>query len=124
MCSQSSILIIEDDGLIAMYIAETLEKAGYSVLKPEYSGEKAINHIETSPLPDLILMDIGLGGKLNGIETAKHILKQCAIPIIFLSAYSNQNQINEALSISPYGYILKPFIEDDLLAAISHALCQ
>ncbi len=105
-----------------MHLSEVLEKAGYHVSTPEFSGENVINRLKTAPHPDVILMDIGLGGNLNGIETTRQIRQLYDIPVIFLTAYSDEARIAEAKEISPYGYILKPCIEQDLVAAIEHAL--
>jgi two-component system, response regulator PdtaR len=116
------ILIVEDEGLIALHLTELLEKAGYRVSGPAYSGEMVLRELKTSPLPDLILMDIALAGSLDGIETARQIRQQYPIPVIFLTAYSNQNRIDEAQRVSPFGYLKKPVLEDELLAAIRKAL--
>ena len=116
------IQIVEDDGLIALNLVETLEKAGYRVVEPAYSGEMAIQALEKTLKPHLILMDIGLSGKLDGIETARQIRQRHDIPIIFLTAYSNLAKIEEAKNISPYGYIKKPYLEHDLLATVENAL--
>lgn len=122
MMTRASILIVEDDGLIAMHLCETLEKAGYHVMNPENSGENAISRIGKGLCPDVILMDIGLGGKLDGIQTSREIRQIRDIPVIFLTAYSNEGCIAEAKKISPYGYILKPCMEHDLVGAIEKAL--
>lgn len=116
------ILIVEDEGLIALHIEEILERAGYRIRALIPSGELALQYLETSVLPDLILMDIGLGGRIDGIETARQIRKKHSVPIIFISAYSSQNRIDEALSVAPGGYLLKPFEEKDLLSIIRQGL--
>jgi CheY-like chemotaxis protein len=116
------ILIVEDEGLIALHLTELLEKAGYHVSGPAYSGEMVLRELGISPLPDLILMDIALAGSLDGIETARKIRERYPIPVIFLTAYSNQNRIDEAWGVSPFGYLKKPVMEDELLAAIGRAM--
>ena len=116
------IQIVEDEGLIALHLTEMLEKAGYRVPDPVFSGEMAIKALEKSPRPDLILMDIGLAGSLDGIETARKIRHQYPIPIIFLTAYSGRNQIEQAKEVSSLAYLIKPVSEDDLLTAIRDAL--
>jgi CheY-like chemotaxis protein len=118
------ILIVEDEGLIALHLTELLEKAGYRVSGPEYSGEMVLRKLGTSPLPDLVLMDIALAGSLDGIETARQIRQQYPIPVIFLTAYSNQKRIDEAQEVSPFGYLRKPVMEDELLGAIKKALAK
>lgn len=117
-----TILIVEDEGLIALHLTELLENAGYNIAGPAYSGEMVLRDIASAPLPDLILMDIALAGSLDGIETARQIRSKYPIPVIFLSAYSNQNRIDEAHAVSPFGYLTKPVMQDDLLAAIRGAL--
>lgn len=119
-----TIQIVEDDGLIALSIIETLENAGYRVVEPAYSGEMVLNALEKSPIPDLILMDIGLAGSLDGIETARRIRQNYDIPIIFLTAYTNITKIEKAKSVSSCGHINKPYTEKDLLAAVENALCR
>src|SRR5665647_1618669 len=100
-----SILIVEDDSLIALYLQELLQNAGYNVPDPVASGEEAIEHVRTCPLPDLILMDITLDGKLNGIETARQIEKISDIPIIFLSAHSDMGLLASKGTGAPTGSV-------------------
>ena len=116
------ILIVEDEGLIALHLFEILEKEGYHIAGTAYSGEVALRDIGKSPLPDLILMDIALAGVMDGIETARRIRQQYDIPVIYLTAYSNQNRIEEAKAVSPYGYLTKPVMKDELLGMIRKVL--
>jgi len=123
--TEKIIQIVEDEGLIALHLTQMLKKAGYSVTDPFYSGEMALQALEKSPTPDLILMDIGLAGSLDGIETAKKIRHQYTIPIIFLTAYSDRSRIEQAKEISSsFAYLIKPVSNEDLLAAIRDALDQ
>jgi len=117
-----TIQIVEDDGLIALNLTEILERAGYHAAEPAYSGEMVIKALEKFPKPDLILMDIGLAGKLNGIETARQIRQHYDIPILFLTARSERTNIEEAKSIPSCAYLDKPYLEKDLLAAIENCL--
>jgi len=117
-----SILIVEDEGLIAMHLMDTLKNAGYRVFEPVASGEEVLKFLEVYPQPDLILMDITLDGILDGIETAGLIRKQYQIPVIFLTAHSNGSIVTKAKTVSPYGYILKPVLEEDLLQNIERVL--
>jgi two-component system, response regulator PdtaR len=112
------ILIVEDEGLIALHLMELLIKAGYSTPDPLASGEELLDRLKKKPLPDLILMDIGLGGKMDGIETAQEVRKHYSVPIVFLTAYSDQARKKEAAQITPYDYLMKPVKQDDLLDAI------
>jgi CheY-like chemotaxis protein len=122
--TNTSILIVEDEGLIALHLMETLANAGFEVREPVPSGEEALRHVERVPRPDLILMDITLDGQLDGIETASRIRTRYDIPVIFLTAHSNDTIMNRAKEASPCGYILKPVIEKDLLAHVKKALNQ
>ena len=88
--------IVEDEGLIALHLTETLENRRFRIIGAVHSGEMALRALEKSPKPDLIIMDIGLAGSLDGIETARKIWKQDAIPIIFLTAYSDKNRMEKA----------------------------
>jgi CheY-like chemotaxis protein len=113
-----SILVVEDDGIIALRSQELLTRNGYHVPCPLATGEDALEYLSTSSPPNLILMDIGLMGQMDGIETARAIRKEHDIPVIFLTAYSNENRMAEARRISPYGYVIKPFVENELLSTI------
>jgi len=113
-----SILIVEDEGLIALHLMETLINAGYRVFEPVATGEEVFKLLEVSPQPDLILMDITLDGILDGIETARLIMQQYQIPVIFLTAHSNGSVVTKAKEVSPQGYILKPVLVEDLLQNI------
>ena len=119
-----TILVVEDEGLIALHLIELLEKAGYRVIDPAYSGEMALRTLEKSPKPDLILMDIGLAGSLDGIETAQHIRQRFSIPIIFVTAYTSERTLERMREVAPDGVIIKPFGYEDLLALVRKALDQ
>ena len=120
--TQKLILIVEDEGLIALHLMEILTNAGYRVLEPVASGEEALRQLGNNPRPDLILMDITLDGSLDGIETTRKIRKMCTIPVIFLTAHSNSLIISRAKEVSPCGYIVKPVMEKDLLEHVEKAL--
>jgi CheY-like chemotaxis protein len=117
-----SILIVEDDSLIALHLQELLQNAGYDVPDPVASGEEAIEYVRTSPLPDLILMDITLDGRLNGIETARQIEKISYIPVIFISAHSDMEQLASEGNSATTAFIAKPFIRDDILQKVEKML--
>jgi two-component system, response regulator PdtaR len=116
-----SILIVEDDGLIALRMQELLSNYGYQVPDPLASGEEALECLEQSN-PDLVIMDIGLLGSMDGLETARQIRERYPIPVIFLTAYADDLRIARARDISPYGYMVKPFRDDKLLGCIRNAL--
>ncbi|MBD3307426.1 PAS domain S-box protein [candidate division KSB3 bacterium] len=116
-----TILIVEDDSLIAIGIEQIVQKLGYQVASTVMSGEQAIQHVAANP-PDLILMDIQLAGTIDGIEAAETILARYHIPIIYLTAYLREELLQRAKLTEPYGYLLKPFREDELRTTIEMAL--
>ncbi len=115
------ILIVEDDILVAEDIKQCLHNSKYFVTSIVDSGQKALTKIKESP-PDLILMDIVLKGKMNEIETAQRISSQFDIPIMYISAYSGDDILQQAKSTQPYGYIIKPINDKELLITIEIAL--
>ena len=115
------ILIVEDELLIAKGLARQLRKSGYTVGKIVSSGKAALEYIEAS-LPDIILMDISLKGQLNGIETTAKIREKNDIPIIFLTAYADDQTLEKAANAGGYGYLLKPYKTVEINAAIKMAL--
>ena len=117
-----TILVVEDEGLIALHLAELLEKAGYRIVDMVYSGEMVLQALEKSPEPDLIMMDIGLAGSLDGIETARLIRKRFSIPLIFVTAYTSDRTIERMREAAPDGVIIKPFLDTDLLALVRKAI--
>lgn len=118
-----SILIVEDDGLIALRIQELLASSGYRVPEPIAFGEEALERVLQS-IPDLIIMDIGLPGEIDGLETARRIRNRLDIPVIFLTAYSDDQRLTRAREISPYGYLVKPVSDENLLGSIQSALIR
>jgi len=118
---RTKILIVEDDVLVAEDIRQSLQNSRYSVISVVNSGQEALTKIEES-LPALILMDIVLKGKMNGIETTHRIRSQFDIPIIYITAYSGEEILQQIKSTQPYGYTIKPINEKELLIAIEIAL--
>ena len=117
----SSILIVEDEFVIAKDIETSLENMGYIVCAIVPSGEEAIAKAEKEK-PDLVLMDIILKGAIDGIEAARQIWSQLNIPIVYLTAYADENTLERAKITEPYGYIIKPFNDKELNTAIQIAL--
>ncbi|MEI2783311.1 MAG: diguanylate cyclase [Candidatus Competibacter sp.] len=116
-----TILIVEDDGIIAARLHDTLTRCGYTVPEPVASGEDAIAAVAAAA-PDLVLMDIELAGAINGTTTAEQIRADFDLPIIYLTAYSQPAQLQKAKAASPYGYLIKPVAERELLATLEIAL--
>lgn len=118
---KARILVVEDELIVAQDIRLILVQLGYEVPAPVNSGEAALACLDTVQ-PDLILMDIRLAGKMDGITTAKRIHQRKAVPIVYLTAHSDQTTISQADITEPYGYILKPFDERDIAIVIDKAL--
>ncbi len=116
-----NVLVVEDESIVSKDIQNTLTKLGYKVVGAASTGEKALALVK-SESPDIVLMDIMLKGDLNGIETAKNIKENYNIPVIFLTAYADEATLNKAKKAEPYGYIIKPFKEQDLQATIEMVL--
>lgn len=117
-----NILIVEDENIIALDIKNRLNNLGYRVTDIISNGEVAVNKIGDI-CPDLIFMDIRLNGKYDGIETAKRIRADYKIPVIYLSAYTDDKTLNRAKKVTnPFFYLQKPFLEDELTEAVQKAL--
>ncbi|MCX5814479.1 MAG: PAS domain S-box protein [Proteobacteria bacterium] len=118
---KKTILLVEDEALIAVIERETLKRHGFNVILA-YSGEKAIEAAQTAADINLILMDINLGkGKMDGTEAAEAILKERDIPILFLSNYTLPEVVEKTEKITSYGYVVKDSGETVLLASIKMA---
>ena len=118
----NKILVVEDENIIALEIMNRLENLGYEVPAIVSSGESAIEKTEEFS-PDIILMDIRLRGKCDGIEAAKKIKEKFQTPIIYLTAYADDSTIKRAQKVSENViYLVKPFSEDEIKAAIKKAL--
>ena len=116
------ILIVEDEVIIATDIQNTLRRIGYANTIIAENGEAALLSIDTDP-PDLVLMDIGLGGTLDGIDTAEQIRKEKPqLPVLFLTSYSNKKMRERASVIPHTEYLLKPFTSDILVSAVNNAM--
>ncbi len=119
--AKSKIMIVEDEWITAEDIRMSLQSLGYIVTSLVTSGEEAIKN-EEKDKPDLALMDIMLKGKMDGIEAASQISSCYNIPIIYLTAYADEKILERARITEPFGYIVKPFVNEDLKIAIEIAL--
>jgi CheY-like chemotaxis protein len=115
------ILIVEDEKLVALSIEKCLKDRGYEVLPMTSSGEEAVQRVSQLS-PDLVLMDIRLRGKIDGVEAARQIEAHFKTPIIFLTAYSEESTLERAKLTQPFGYLTKPFEERTLQATVEMAL--
>ncbi len=119
----TKVLIVEDDAVLTTLLQAQLERLDYKVMDIASSGEQAIE-ITGHSQPDLILMDIMMPGKYNGIQAAEIIVGKHNTPIIFLTARSDEEAIAEAKKVKPYGYLIKPVKIFDIKAAIEMALAR
>lgn len=115
------ILVVEDEAIVARDIQDTLILLGYSVPAVAYSAEDAIERAREFP-PDLILMDIVLRGRMDGIQAAEKIRETLDIPVVFLTAYSDPKTLERAKISEPFGYLTKPFQEREIYNAIEIGL--
>jgi class 3 adenylate cyclase len=115
------ILIAEDESVIAIDLAKTLEKLSYKVIGSSRNGKDVIKKAGELK-PDIILMDILLDGNITGIEAAEKIMNSYDIPVIYLTAYADPATLEKAKLTEPFGYILKPFDERTLHTSIEMAL--
>lgn len=118
---KARILIAEDERIIAEDIKRALESFGYGVSSIAVTGDDAIRETQTER-PDLALMDIRLSGPMDGIEAAKTIREQFNIPVVFLTAYVDEDLLARAMITEPFGYLLKPFEDRELCSTIEIAL--
>jgi len=119
--NKKRILIVEDSLIVAMEVRENLKRAGYEITGSAVSGEEAIRmFVETKP--DLILMDIMLQGQMNGIEASHEIRKIQDVPIIYTTAYSDEETIRDLKLTEPLAYLKKPYDNKELLITIELAL--
>ncbi len=119
--TKNRLLIVEDESIIAMELEFRLMDVGYEILDIIPSGKRAIEAAQTLQ-PELILMDIHLEGEMDGITAAEEIQRQVDIPIIFLTAHTDDHTLERAKTRTPYGYLVKPFQEKELDIAIQMAL--
>jgi len=117
----SKILVVDDEAIITMQLEERLSAMGYTISGMAASGEEAVDKAHRLH-PDIVLMDIVMPGKLNGIEAAKIISEDQDIPVVFVTSYADDAIIEKAKNVRPYGYIVKPFNELEIKAAIEVAL--
>jgi CheY-like chemotaxis protein len=124
MMSAPSILLVEDEVIIAMDLRWKLEEAGYRVCRMIATGEDAIRWA-AQDRPDLVLMDNRLAGKIDGIEAALRIRSTSAVPVIFMTGYPQDEVFQGRVKpIGPSACLLKPIILEELLAAVAAACAQ
>jgi PAS domain S-box-containing protein len=115
------ILIVEDEGILALDIQQRLARLGYPLPDIASTGKEAIQKAAEG-CPDLILMDIMLPGEIDGVTAAEMIHARSDIPVIYITAYADEDTLRRAKITEPYGYIVKPFKERELHITIDMAL--
>ncbi|TAG91401.1 MAG: hybrid sensor histidine kinase/response regulator [Oscillatoriales cyanobacterium] len=117
----TKVLVVEDEVIVAQDIAGRLKKLGYIVTATVASGEEAIEKAAENR-PDIVLMDIVLKGEMDGVAAAQQIRTKVNVPTVFLTAYADETTLERAKITNPFGYIIKPFQQQDLRVAIEIAL--
>jgi len=118
-----NLMLVEDERIVAFDLKRQLQGFGYQVCAVVASGEQAISRVATEK-PDLVLMDIHLEGRMDGIEAAKQIRATHQIPVIFLTAYAEDDTLRRALDSRPFGYLIKPCEGRELHATIQMAMAR
>lgn len=119
----SSILIVEDERLVARDLAHRLTQVGYRVAGLEPTGEEALRAVDREH-PDLVLMDIHLGGGMDGIAAAAELHRRHGPPVVLLTAYSDKSTLERAQEAAPYGYLLKPVDDRELQIILTMSLAR
>lgn len=117
----ASILIVEDEPIIAADIESTLIKNDFHVVGIAYNSTQAIDKLAAHQI-DLVLMDIAVKGDKDGIQIAGIIKNKYAIPVVYITSYSDKETLERAKMTMPYGYIVKPFKDKDILSTVEIAL--
>jgi CheY-like chemotaxis protein len=119
--NRAKILVVEDEPEVTETLKLTLKKLGYTVVGCENTAENAI-HTAGELHPDIVLMDIELAGKMDGVQAADSIRKKYHIPVIYITAICDTKTLERVGASIPYGFILKPFKEEELHTVIEIAL--
>src|SRR5262245_3069710 len=118
---KAKIMVVEDEGVVAADIQDCLKGLGYGVSRVASSADAAVQQVSEDQ-PDLVLMDIQLNGRGDGIDAANRIREQFDIPVVFLTAHADEATLQRAKVTAPFGYILKPYDERELHTTIEIAL--
>ncbi len=121
--SEPRIYVVEDEALIAMDLCDRLRSLGYEICGKAARAERALEEIPRLK-PDLVLMDIQLGEALSGIDVATRLRPVVDVPIVFLSAFSDDTLVQSAVEAGAFGYLVKPFEERELNATLQAALAK
>ena len=116
-----NILIVEDESIIALILKRMLSENGYHVSAVVNRAEKALDVVSRTR-PDLVLMDIILKGRMDGIEAADSIIREYGVPVIYITSHTDQQTVNRALQTRPAAYITKPVHQQDLIPTVQKVL--
>ena len=119
----AKILVVEDESIVAWYLQEALKHLGHQVVGSAISGEEALE-CAAETQPNLVLMDIRLKGKMDGIAAAEQIYSRFDIPIVYLTAHADECTLKRAIATKPFGYLVKPFQEREVHTTIEIALSR
>jgi CheY-like chemotaxis protein len=119
--NKKRIIVVEDEGIVAMDISKCLSGLGYDIVLISDSGEKTLEELENLNA-DLILMDVELKGTLNGLETTKIIKEKFSIPVVFLTAFEDDATLQKISKLSSDGYLVKPFEDEQLKSTVESVL--
>jgi PAS domain S-box-containing protein/putative nucleotidyltransferase with HDIG domain len=118
---RTKVLVVEDEVIVARDVLNMLQSLGYESISVTSTSEEAVEAAKKES-PHIVLMDIMLEGKMNGVEAADHIYTKLNIPVVYLTSYTDEKIIQKAKKTEPFGYLLKPFEERDLQTTIEIAL--
>lgn len=118
---KTSILVVEDEGIVAMNMKLSLLGMGFEVLPIAISGPSAID-IASRTRPDVVLMDIRLRGKMDGVQTAEAIAREHGVPVIYVTAHTDEETVERARRTNPSALLRKPVSDIELKSAIMDAL--
>jgi len=118
---EKSVLIVEDEGVVALSIKAALSKMGYKVIGIAVTGNEAIA-LAAEQKPDVILMDIHIKGDIDGIQTTEKLNKLMDVPVIFLTAYADDETVKRAIKTGSYSYLVKPYNPRELYSNIEFAI--
>lgn len=121
--SETRILVVEDEAIVARDLEQRLQELGYVVTGTATSGAEALALAE-STRPTLVFMDITIQGPIDGVETAKRMSRRMDVPVVFLTAHMDTGTMVRAKGARPYGYLIKPLEDRELLATIEMALSR
>lgn len=121
MSKKTKVVIVEDEALIALDLEMIIESMDYNVVGISDNGDEALDLISSRD-PDLILLDVNINGRLDGIQLGEIIRSKTKKPFVYITSYADKETLDRAKHTLPYGYILKPFSEAELIATIEIAM--